>query len=258
MRDLEIQKFWDNQAKELGSSPKATNEDVYYRSLEILEIIKELGDCPGYVLDVGCGNGFSTKKFATRFPGSYFEGVDFSEAMIREAHYSSILPNARFMVMNALDLSTIEHKYDTIISERCLINLTDCEKQEQAILQMKRVLDRQGKLILVENTMDGLNRLNLMRERIGLHEIQVRWHNLYFLHQPLLEFLQAHFEHVEARNIGMPYYFLSRVVYAKYAQLRGIEPRYDNWMNRIACKLPTLPRWWASPNMMYVCTRKKP
>lgn len=251
-----IKDFWDDQARKY-SGQEATNEDTWYRSLEIKQIIKAMGADPGYVLDVGCGNGYSTKKFAARFPLSHFTGIDYSEQMIKDAN-ENVSQNVLFLTKDVLNLNDLPYKYDTIISERCLINITNYEKQEQAIIQMRQRLATTGKMIIVENTMDGLNRLNRIRGKFGLHDIQVRWHNMYFLHELLLSFLQEHFEWVKSCNIGTPYYMLSRVLYAKFAQMRGIEPDYNNWMNRIACRLPTIPSWHASPNHMFVCSRKKP
>lgn len=253
-----IKNFWNKQARENGADQQATNEDTWYRSLEIREIVKELHRVtPFHVLDVGCGNGFSTGKFAEAFPRVYFDGIDYSEEMIKQAAYQNYKPNVSYHIDDVTNLQTANgYRYDTIISERCLINLVST-KQEEAVLQLKRVLTQRGRLILVENTLDGLYRLNKMRSKLGLPWIRMRWHNIYLDHDYFLAFLKEHFERVECRNIGSLYYFLSRVVYAKYAAMRGIEPDYNNWMNRIACKLPCLSWWWASPNMMYVCSGKK-
>lgn len=258
-----IKNFWDKQAQENGPGQKATNEDTWYRSLEIREIIKELRKERSFidVLDVGCGNGFSTNEFANAFPLMHFDGIDFSEEMIKQARQRKAFGvqyyTADVTDMRDFSLRQYPSQYDIIISERCLINLVGDGKQEQAVLQLKSLVTSNGRIIIVENTLDGLIRLNRIRAKLGLPWIRTRWHNRYLDHDTFLPLLKEHFNHVECRNIGTPYYLLSRVIYAKYADMRGIEPDYNNWMNRFACKLPPISGWWASPNMMYVCSGKK-
>lgn len=257
--------FWNEQAKEHGPSDLATAPDHYYRELEI-EKIRRVIDAhkPKTVLDVGCGNGFSTFELAIEFPETNFIGVDFSKEMINVAKTQAIaegIPNVIFVEGDVLSLSRInllkEKQVDMVISCRCLINLDNWAEQKLGILEMRKMLRDGGHLVLVENTKDGLEKLNSIRASIGLPEIKERWHNSYIPEEELATFLkgtQGHlFQLVYTENIGNMYYLASRVIYAKLAQEAGEEPSYDHAINRIAAQLPTLGEHYAcSPNFMFI------
>jgi hypothetical protein len=58
-------------------------------------------------------------------------------------------------------------------------------------------------------------------------------------------------EYVE--NIGNFYYLASRVLYAKICKDQGIEPDYNNPINAVASKMPTMGEHYAcSPNFMFI------
>jgi ubiquinone/menaquinone biosynthesis C-methylase UbiE len=246
-----VKEYWDGQAKEFGISDMATAPDHYYRQKEIAEIIALLRDGDS-ILDVGCGNGFSTFKFAEACPSSsIIIGLDYSEPMIEAAKLArggECRPT--FGIANVLDL-TINNlpPIDTVICTRCLINLDTWYQQKDAILQIKAVLKPGGRLILVENTLEGLVNLNNMRRHLDLPIIEQRWHNHYLPQQWLEQFLAEHFTIELAENIGSTYYLVSRVVYAKLCQLKGEEPQYLHPINEIAAQLPNSGN--CSPNMLY-------
>lgn len=245
-----VKEFWNRQATEHGMSDLATAPDHYYRELEIKRILPLIGNNSN-VIDVGCGNGYSTMIFAREWRTSNFLGVDYSPEMIAHTQGHKI-PNLTFEVGNVLQLRAMSRKFDTAISERCLINLANWQEQQHAILELKSILRPGGRLILVENTQEGLDNLNKLRQSVGLQKIQVRWHNAYLPQRELIAFLHQHFNVLNVENIGNLYYILSRVVYAKLAQMEGKEPVYGHPINKIASELPSLSGYHYSPNFMYV------
>jgi ubiquinone/menaquinone biosynthesis C-methylase UbiE len=251
-----IKAFWDNQAKEHGASDLATAPDHYYREKEIAEIIALLRDGDS-ILDVGCGNGYSTLQFAKACPSSPIIGVDYSKAMIEQAIMNADNKGGiSFVVGNILDLvDLLPSRYDTIVCTRCLINLDSWHEQQEAILQIKHSLKPGGRLILVENTLEGLVNLNNLRRHFDLPLIEQRWHNHYLPQTWLEDFLADNFTVERAENIGSTYYLISRGVYAKISQLEGREPQYDSVFNKIAADLPNLGGGY-SPNMLYVCRKQ--
>ena len=259
----QITEFWEDQATEFRQSHLATAPDTYYRKLEISRIEDYLKDNVR-VLDIGCGNGYSTIEFAKKFTSSTFIGIDYSEKMITYAnkHKSRLKPDIKkrlqFAVGDVLKLANhATHKgkkYDFIVSERCLINLQNWKEQQHALLEMKKLLKKNGRIILCENTQEGLGRLNKLRKRFGLFAINVRWHNYYMPEKKLLAFVRNRFKIEEVNNIGSLYYILSRVVYAKLAALEGKTPDYLHPINKIASDLPSIGIF--SPNFVFLLKNK--
>ena len=255
--------FWDDQAHAHGASDLATAPDHHYRTLEINSILRmiECIEKRETILDVGCGNGYSTVKIGKKFPEAMITGVDYSEPMIAEAN-KSVIPNVEYFTGNVLSLSRnknlIGQKFDIVLSTRCLINLATWEEQKAGIMEMLKMLSPNGRLILVENTEAGLASLNLLRTQVGLHPIEVRWHNKYLPQNEFNKFLSDGvdsdlFAVDHVHNIGNMYYIASRVIYAKLCKDQGIEPDYDSPINAIAAQLPSLGQYYAcSPNFMFV------
>jgi len=263
MPENSIKQFWNDQAGAFKESDLATAPDHYYRDMEIERILSHLKDGMS-ILDVGCGNGYSTLRFARALPASKIVGIDYSEPMIEHATAalakSEFGGRVEFSVANVLSLISDpaigNKKFDFIVSERCLINLRDWQEQRAAILQMKALLSPNGRIILTENMQEGLAKLNGLRESLGLPPILVRWHNYYMPQKTLEEFLPEHFLVDNVENIGNLYYIISRVVYAKLADLEGKQPEYQHPINRIAAQLPSLSDCDYSPNYIYVLRSK--
>jgi len=256
----EVKKFWDQQADLHGTSDMATAPDHYYRELEIAKIIEHLiiGE---RVLDAGCGNGYSTIRFFETVRDLSVVGLDYSDRMIEQARIAAgklpipfVCTDVRTMHADLDDVAL--RNFDTIISQRCLINLASWDHQKHALLEMKKCLKPNGRIILVENFVDGLARLNAIRFEHELPPISVRWHNRYLRMPEFIEFTDENFYVEYCENIGNMYYLVSRVVYAALAKLSGGEPQYDHDINRIAAKLPTLGDYYEnSPNYLMVLRR---
>ena len=59
-----IKEYWEQRAKENADSPQATTDDVYLRKLEISTLVDTIKNLSlpenSSVLDVGCGDGYTT------------------------------------------------------------------------------------------------------------------------------------------------------------------------------------------------------
>lgn len=257
-----VHEFWEGQAKTHGGADTATNPDKHYRKLEIEAILRVIGNMKHEtILDVGCGNGYTTKAIAKKFPEAEISGVDFSESMIDAASSDNTSINIDYHVGDILSLSRClglrGRRYDVVLSTRALINLANWPEQKIGILEMGKMLNPGGKLVLVENVQEGLDNLNAIRAGVGLPPIQVRWHNKYLPQAELQKFfgdIRGHIMTQEyTENIGNFYYIASRVLYAKMCQDQGVTPDYNNPINEIAAKLPTMGEFYAcSPNFLII------
>jgi len=257
----DVRAFWDHQAIQHGGSDLATNPDTHYRSLEIESILRAISAMKhDTILDVGCGNGYTTRAIAKKFPEAEVTGVDFSEVMINEA-VPLVTPNIDFHIADILSLSRTRglqrRQYDVVLSSRVLINLANWEEQKVGIMEMRKMLAPDGRMILVENVQEGLDNLNDLRGKLGLSKINPPWHNKYLPLDETRKFLDGikgqilTTEYVE--NIGNFYYLASRVLYAKLCKDQGIEPDYNNPINAIASQMPTMGEYYAcSPNYMFI------
>lgn len=231
----EIKAYWENRALSADlADAVVTHPDVSQRLLEIDAMLDYLPDNQ-VILDVGCGNGFSTAVFADH--ARQIVGIDYSEAMIARARSKyGHLENVRFEVQDVLHLDLPAANFDVAISQRCLINLTTWQQQQQAIRNVARTLKPQGFFFLQEGTQQGRARLNQVREVFELSRMPDVSYNLDFDEETLWPFLRQFFRIVEVRRFGL-YDLISRVVHPLLVSPE--EPRYDARINEIARRVAT-------------------
>lgn len=239
----EIKSYWEEQAKIYGSNPNATTQDTFLRKIEINYICEFLSrfDTPLKVLDIGCGNGYSTLQYKKRVNIHNYVGADYSEKMIENARRElekEELSEVEFKVMDVMKLSEYNEKFDIIISDRCLINLGGSENRKKAITEIFRSLYKSGKYLLIENFIEGQIEFNKLREQQGLAEIQVRWHNSFFSQDELKRSIKNYFIIDRFENISSLYYLATRVIYSKICKIENREPDYDNKIYEVASELP--------------------
>lgn len=240
----QIKQFWDEQARKHGKDVLATMPDKVLKELEIQAIVKRLPSA-GRVLDLGCGNGFSTLRFAAAKPSLTFTGMDYSGEMVAIARSAlkeqpeSVQARVQFREGDATRIDAPAASFDVVTTDRCLINLPSTADQLRALGEIHRVLRPGGVYLMCEDTQEGLANLNALRAIVELPAIPMRWHNLYLREADLAPKWRSLFEVHEIDPFSSLYYTTSRVVYAKLAALEGQEPRYDHPINRIAASLPS-------------------
>lgn len=233
-RDDQVKELWQSRAREASvGEGEVTHRDVWQRWLEI-ETIKRFLAPDDRLLDAGCGNGYTSRAVTPLVRETV--GIDFSDAMIDRARRAGAgASNLRFEVcdVRALDPARLG-LFDVAISERCLINLSNWQEQQQAIAQLAGVLRAGGRLIFVEGWADGRQRLNEMRERMGLERMPDVWHNVDFEERRLLPYLERFFDVEERRHFGV-YDFVARVVHPLVVSPEP--PVYDSRFNEVAARL---------------------
>ena len=244
-----IQEYWNNRAKGAsmnGDSPQATTDDIYLRNLEATVLdnaIKSIKKNKIKVLDIGCGDGLTTCRLSQNDKIQSITGIDYSEEMIeiairRKAELKT--SNLNFQVGNVLELVTnVEEKFDLIITNRCLINLESWEDQKKAIEQIYDILELGGSYFATENFLDGQNNMNSLRKSIGLSEIPVRWHNLFYDESQYIEYCSSLFKEIIVENFASSYYYITRGVYSKLCNVTGEIIDYNNKLHEIAIDFPS-------------------
>lgn len=219
--------------------------DSILKGMEINSICLYLGD-GAKVLDIGCGNGYSTIEFARRFPKMHLLGIDYSEKMIEianemlKAESKEVQKRIRFEVRDILNLRLPKESFDIVTTDRCLINLPTKEAQQQALQNIYTLLKAGSVYVMCEDTQQGLARINELRKITGLSEIATRWHNLYIDENWFFSVSRRYFSLVETNNFSSLYYIASRVFNAKLAASEGKQPDYHHPINQIAARLPSI------------------
>jgi ubiquinone/menaquinone biosynthesis C-methylase UbiE len=226
----------------LSKDERTTACDFQLRELEIDTAAAAMrdGDC---VLDVGCGLGYSLRQYAARKRIKGY-GIDYAANMIKGARElqaggrDELKGSVEFREASVLELQFPDGMFDVVSSSRCLMALLEWERQKAALLEIRRVLKPGGVLVLMEGTMEGLDRLNEVRARFGLAPIDAsgkdRLQTLKFKEAELIPFCEQHFTLERVQRFGT-YYFLSRVVHPLL--VAPAAPRYDALINQVALEI---------------------
>ena len=245
-----VKNYWEERARESGGSRTATTNDVYLRELEVSTLTLQLQQAKlpagATVLDVGCGDGYTTTRIAQSLPTLRFVGADYSQNMIAnavaglEAKEASLRERISFRVADVLQLDKDlgETRYDAAITDRCLINLGSYEEQAKAIAQIAGRLKPGTCYFAIENFMEGQENLNSARASVDLPPIPVRWHNLFFREAEFRRAAEPFFSEVVMHEFSSSYYFATRVIYSAMCKMRGEEPDYEHEIHRLAVHLP--------------------
>ena len=223
-RHSDVKSFWEDRARDYGTSAAATLEDPHLRHLEIETMRKWLRRLrPTTVLDVGCGNGYSTVSLAPSFPGTRFVGIDYSEQMIQRARAVGA-PNCDFVVGDILDSATLPSagSWDVAYTQRCVQNILEADLQVTAVRNLLRMIRPGGALLLMECSKDGLRDFNALRRKVHQRGPfkQEPFHNLWLEDESMRELFGAEIVH-----------FCSTYMLGK-----ALHPRLQPWFRR-------LPQW---------------
>ena len=242
-----VKNFWENEGKRIGDSPFATIRDHYFRKIEVKEIInffkkKKIDK----LLDIGCGNGFSTLHFSRL--AKNIIGIDYSKKLIKNAknllkknntkkilkEYSyNLTPNSKnieFEEGNILDLGKYEKKFNAAICCRVLINLPSKKMQSEAIKNLSNSM-KKGSYIFMTEVVGKYHKL-LSRYRVasGLSPLETYWHNLYLDEIFFKDACKKHGLKIIKKIKYGEYQIVSKVIYPKFVQ--PLQPSFLSNFNK--------------------------
>ena len=104
---------------------------------------------------------------------------------------------------------------------------------------------------MCETTMQGLDKLNLLREQFGLAPIQVKWHNTLIDENRLAEWVSKHGFRISTTLRFSTYYMISRVIHP--LMVSPDEPKWEHPINDVARRIAeAYPDLWEGASYMSV------
>lgn len=239
-----IKDHWERRGRKYGLSPSASwvDETMLHREGLILANYIKDGD---RVLDAGCANGYTTIQLA-RLRKIRITGIDYAQSMIEHANLSLgragfLESNVSFRVGNFLNLDFPDNSFDKVITKRCMINLGSHEHQKQAALEAWRILKPGGLFLISEVTNQSSDKLNNLREKLGLETMTPLWHNCYIDEDDFLKFADEYYTVKKIKKFSSSYYVLTWALYPFF--VRNGQRNYRNWFHKLSANVPQVGDW---------------
>lgn len=106
-----------------------------------------LKDLEGEILDIGCADGTLTAKIDSFLPKANLTGLDLYFKAIKLA--KKIYPQVNFVVADARSMPFGDNNFDAVV---CVEALEHIPNNHLVLKEIKRVLKKSGKLIVVQDT----------------------------------------------------------------------------------------------------------
>jgi len=234
--------FWNEFSKKAKDCPYGASGNKHLVEIEnvfIESILQKIN--PETILDIGCGNGQRTLLFS-KYTKNKIIGIDYSEAMIDEAN--KLLQKQDETTKKKLSFKkddinnfTTDTTFDAIISCRCIINQPSHEKQIELFHKIFHKLNHGGSLIIAEISMEGMEKLNKIRNKYHLPQMHERWHNLHINEKIVFPEIKKIFQIKNIQRAGV-FYFISRVLHPALTYPK--EPEAEIKINDIAVLSQTI------------------
>jgi SAM-dependent methyltransferase len=209
----EIREYWEQPTT-------VSIIDANLHELEIAAALRYL-EPTDRMADVGSGNGMATQRYACAVRECV--GLERSAHMrsqaVRNAQEARVA-NVTFREFDILGDAIPEGEFDSLVSQRMLINLSSWDEQKQGIRNLHRMLKVGGRAILIENTNDAFKAMNDVRVNLGLAPVPQHWHNRFFDYDKFMTFVSDGFQLLHFQDFGL-YYLLTRVYTQLFASFEG-------------------------------------
>ena len=202
----------------------------YFSEYKIKEIATYFDtDSDISILDLGCGDGISSKFFVSEFKHCSYSGIDISEESVKIAKekYNSV-KNASFSVYDGEKIPFEENSFDLVFIA-CVMHHISTNYHANIINECKRVLKKNGKLIIFEHnpynplTLKAVNTCPFDKDAVlmkakylkklclscGLSDISARY-TIFFPRVGILEKMTPIEKHLFWFPIGGQYYVIAK------------------------------------------------
>jgi len=233
----QIRTYWEERGAAKSDGSLVTHRDADQVSMET-ELILSLINEKDTLLDIGCGNGYSTSLYSEKC--KKVVGIDYARSMIEAATKHHCAENLRFERFDVLEMDERFGHFSVILTTRCLINFDTWERQQEVIERIYNCLSDKGRLILVEGSQQGRKNINDLRTRLGLPAMQPVWYNLDIDEDKLKPFVNKLFQVEKDIRFGL-YDMLTRAYYPH--SIKPKEPEYGTPFHKAARELlQSLPK----------------
>jgi len=235
--------FWERRGSKLGSVEEYSGPDTHLykkENKEIRRILKKLN--PEVVLDLGCGNGFSTSEICSGLEGRVI-GIDRNpEAIVNAQELTSSKNNFQFIAASMENIPLDDNSIDTVYMKRSLCNLPSIKMQEDALNKCYRILKEDGTLLISDLIQEGYDKLTKIRRSLGLPKLRQPNHIRLPSEREITEMTQSKFELEEIRDVTSTYYFATRIVYPFLTKMLGGSQenlQFDSLLHKVSAALPS-------------------
>jgi ubiquinone/menaquinone biosynthesis C-methylase UbiE len=113
-----------------------------------LSLCRDIGD--GRLLEVGCGEGLFIKQIIKQNPSLQIWGVDNSAKRLQDTQgrfNGEFAKKVHLTLQDATNLNFADEYFDAVVCINVLFNLGSLETIKKALIQLKRVCKKSGKII---------------------------------------------------------------------------------------------------------------
>lgn len=252
--------LWEKRGSELSDREEYSSPDVFLTRQEnkvMRNVLLRLK--PKTVLDIGCGNGFSTLQISrdTEFD---FTGIDYSQEAIGNAKRMTIqsgAKNVNFVEGDMTNMPFANSVFDFAYMKRSLCNLPSLEMQKRAIDECARIIPSGGTLGIFELIREGYDTLTRLRLKNGLPPLRHPNHTRIPSQLEILEMTKKNFDVLEINDPTSTYYLATRFLYPLCVNVLGgdiSKLKFDTLFHRAMALLPPISNLGA--NKLYLFRRK--
>ncbi|NMB66815.1 methyltransferase domain-containing protein [Candidatus Woesearchaeota archaeon] len=254
--------LWVNRGQELSDKLDYSTPDIFLSKIENRFIRNKLSKIPfKSLLDVGCGNGFSTRDMTYSLKDKIIIGIDNNPLAIKNAiNLVKHNKSSKYTFINAnLDsLNFKEGQFDIIIAKRFLCNIPSDRLKEETIKKMSSFLDSKGYLFIFDLIQEGYTKTNNIRKNINLEELTQPNHTLIPKEKDIIQMAES--SSLKIDKIYDPtstYYASTRILYPFLRKIFKKEEsniRFDSFLHRLPLFLP--PMFNLGVDKLYIFKKK--